>query len=500
MTKRLMQLAYCLLLAGLMLASCNKEENLEFSPETTVFEESVSFIGLKNDLKPKVLNLPERQTTIAEPNEILVQPDPSLLSFRESTVTRPRKVRQSSSEPAFLSSDIELTGRNTEIDVAVCVNSQTGETTICNDDVFYARLGMKTNLNGNEKTFYLTVDEEKVYTFYLTNTTENLAMMLFKAAEIVVGDPVPENNQTFRVVMERYRKLVAYGSSFSGVSEHNGPERLTKGQNILVVDSATGKGGSFNLKAVSKDVEVGCSNFFGTKLMADDFNTYKPGGVAQQTDLWENWTFSHFDGEVVIDQEEPSEQYLKIVRMNGDFEEHGALLRTGERRDGRFHMRFDLNVKKGKAAYFNLQKFISENPDENEWGPEFFFVGDSRLAGNAPNDNFGLALIRTTNNSQLRALRFPTDTWMRLLLDFDFNNDQLLLFINNFSQPLFSWNISDINELQRNPAQQQVGRNQLEGLVFFGADVSLSDVNNQLIDTWDSEFLIDNFCLSQVSE
>lgn len=327
------------------------------------------------------------------------------------------------------------------------------------DDDFYIRHNLNTNLDGNDRSFYLFVTEPKNYTFNLSNTTNNLAMLIFSA-----NLTSPADNGTEEAT-EETTGLVAFSTSNSTTSEKIGPVFLDKGEYLIVVDSKPGKGSSFNLRVSCQNVNVGCSGEFGTGLIADGFEQYKVfEDVTQMSSNWEDYS-PNLGFETFIYNVSGKGKTLRVQRRRSGttasvFEPNVVFL-LGERNFGKYALEFDLGVYRGRSAYFNLVNSLSERNANNEVGAELVFPSNGR----------GYAMI----GGQRKNFTYRNGYWQRIKLVWNFGANKVELYIQG--NKVADWAANSLNV-------GGTGTGSVEGVNFLPA------FNN-------SVFIVDNFCFSQ---
>ncbi len=324
-----------------------------------------------------------------------------------------------------------------------------------NDQEFYQRHGLRTNLQGNDRAYYVFVTEAKNYMFQLSGASTNLAMLLFKAN---ITSPEENGND---IVTESTTALVSYSTSRSVRREQLGPVFLEPGAYVLVIDSRPGKGSSFELEMSCMEAGASCDGKLGNGLIAEDFSPYNfYRDITQVSSYWEDF----FPGRGFPAQVRSylGNKVLHLYRTNTNVNEHenNIILSLGERNSGQYSLEFDLGVFKGRSAYFNIQKVLTEQNADNEVGAELFF----------PSNGHAYVLV----GGEKRPFRYLNGYWNRIKLLWDFETNSTVLYVNGKRQ--VSWKATDTNV---GPGGTKV----LEGINFYPA------FNN-------SFWIMDNFCFS----
>ncbi|MEL7119457.1 MAG: hypothetical protein AAFO07_08455 [Bacteroidota bacterium] len=400
---------------------------------------------------------PKQFTPIKEEQSIIKR-NLNAIEFRARRITRRRRLEEESSSSSSSSSSASSLYNKSIIN---CDSLKMGSTEDymqnVMDSAFYARHGLDAKLDGNDRTYYLFVEDDKIFTFNLSNSSENLAMVLVSA------NITPPSETGTDTVIEQSTGLIAYSTSRATSSEKLGPVYLTPGSYILIVDSQEGKGSSFDLEVSCEEVDNTCDGLFHSGLLADDFESYDFSNLSQQTSFWEKFDASDSkDGSVRTFGSIYGKVLFMYRRNYGNVQgpQQDLLLNLGERNSGEFALEFDLGIFRRRSAYFNIQKVLQEQNIGNEVGAEFFFEGD----GTAYAQVGGETLDFTYRNGY----------WERIRLQWNFSDGKTTLFIND--EEKVSFDITDTNE-------GTDGTQAFEGVNFYPAFSN-------------SKFVMDNICFS----
>ncbi len=376
------------------------------------------------------------------------------------SITRVREYGVSSSSAAqqeFLNSIIE------------CGSQKSGSTEDnnfnTNDDVFYSRHLLTTNLDGNDRSYYIFVDQPKNYTFHLSKASTNLAMVLFKA-----NITSPADNGTDQAT-EETQGMVAYSTSSSTMTEKLGPVYLDKGEYVLVIDSKPGQGSSFDLSVSCADAFIPCSGKFGNGLIAETFEQYRNyADLSQLSSNWEDFSPQQGLNAFTIytagrrSRTDALLMYRRFATGNTvSANEPNVIFTLGERNSGKYALEFDLGVYGGYSAYFNLVNFLTERNANNEVGAEFFF----------PSSGHGAVRV----NGQIIPFNYRNGYWQTVKIVWDFPNNNVKMYLNNNPAAVASWQADQLNT-------GGTGFRSVEGVNFLPAYSNTA-------------FLVDNFCFSQ---
>lgn len=403
---------------------------------------------------------------VDEPERLLIQPgaaskvDPKAAGLILSVESPDERLKlRSITRTRQLGSSSSSARSNFEKSTLSCGAVKSGSTEDyglnINDEVFYQRHGLRTDLEGNDRAYYVFVSEARNYLFRLSNATENLAMLLFKAN---ITSPEENGND---IVTESTTALVAYSTSRSIRGEQLGPVFLEPGEYVLVIDSRPGKGSSFDLEMSCMEAGASCDGQLGPGLIAEDFSPYNfYRDITQVSSYWEDYYPGRgFPAQV---RSYLGNKVLHLYRINAHVDEHenNIILSLGERNSGRYALEFDLGVFKGRSAYFNIQKVLTEQNADNEVGAELFF----------PSNGHAYVLV----GGKKIPFNYLNGYWNRIKLLWDFDANSTVLYVNGKRQA--SWKATDTNS-------GAAGALTLEGINFYPA------FNN-------SFWIMDDFCFS----
>lgn len=320
------------------------------------------------------------------------------------------------------------------------------------DNNFYNRLGFNTNLNGGDDQFYIELTQDQLVRLDLTNTRNNMAMVLFKGSWVCTV-----RNGIF-YVEERFDELVSYSTSNLKYEEHLGPLSLEAGKYLLIIDGAPGLSSNFNL-------QINCQNSFyscdGSNygLIYDDFQSYSTGNVSSQSYLWEKWNASSlYDGQV--GRSSDGNKYLWVERKNNvsTANQPDVLLNIGERgQNERIKVSFKMYIYSGRTAHFNIQKYIA-----SEWGGQIFFYGNGTGEVKLSNKKFTFTYTR--------------NKWMQVELDINLRNNQTTMYLDGSRKA--GW-------ASRESHNSTNGSLRFEAINFYPFDSN-------------SQFFVDNVCVSEL--
>lgn len=446
-TKLNLLAVFCLLL---FLNACEMNAPEELSPGRTQGQlEEIEDMPVVEGPEQLLIKPGEASAIPSHKNSLILSREKTELNPKLRSITRTRQLGSSSSSA----------GSNFEKSTLSCGDIKSGSTEDydfnTNDDAFYIRHGLKTNLNGNDRAYYLFVTEGKNYTFRLSGASEDLAMLLFKAN---LTSPQENGND---IATESTTALVAYSTTRSLRKEYLGPVFLEPGEYVLIVDSRPGKGSDFELETGCSQAGDSCDGALGSGLIAENFSAYNFWrDITQVSSYWEDWYPGQgFPARV------RSYNYNKVLnfyRLNTPYVEHepNAIFFLGERNSGQYALEFDLGIFKGRSAYFNIQKVLTEQNADNEVGAEVFF----------PSNGKGFVMVA----GQKHHFEYKNGWWSHVKLVWDFDADTTAMYING--QKKASWKASDTNTAGG-------GTKVMEGINFFPA------YNN-------SFWIMDNFCFS----
>ncbi|MEM6700655.1 MAG: hypothetical protein AAF599_19780, partial [Bacteroidota bacterium] len=291
-----------------------------------------------------------------------------------------------------------------------------------NGENFYSRMGFNASFEGNEKSYYFVVEEETLVKFSLLGLSNPLAMILLEA-EISC-----DVDNEITTVTERYLKVVSYDNAFPNRTNQLGPVRLQPGQYVLVIDSQSNKGSDFLLNVQCQEprsaTTCGTNSLFYESFALYDSNE----DISNQSSYWEKWSpEAEYDG-IVACCDATFNKVLGIVRRPTDnANQPNVLFTVGERNSGDNDLEFYFGMPRGYSGYFSIQKFLTERNANNEEGAKFFF----RETGKGSIEVGG----RTID------FNYPNGFWMKLRLEFDFDNDKSSFYIGN--DLIGQWNTSD---------------------------------------------------------
>ena len=277
------------------------------------------------------------------------------------------------------------------------------------DNDHYHRYNLRTDLNGYEKVYYLRVYEEKNYTFKLSGHHKDLAMILLKGIDGDEPGGFSCNNYNGMVeVREPGEKLVSYTVAKAHRNSYLGPVRLKKGLYFLVIDSKRHYGSHFNLEVHCQKVHESCDY---RDIFYDKFAAYQYGNLSPQSVYWEKWyPQAHYDAEVINTGNRSLGPAMKMYhRHHYDYHHQpNVLLCLGDRKYGKYKLKFLLYVPHGHSGYFNIQRELTEKNAHNAVGAEFFFYGD------------GKGMVKV--NGHKKYFYYHTGKWNEVYLEFDFKH------------------------------------------------------------------------------
>lgn len=291
-----------------------------------------------------------------------------------------------------------------------------------NGENFYTRVGFNTSFEGNEKSYYLTIEEETLVKFSLLGLSNQVAVLLLEAN--LSCDKV----NGVDITTEQYTKLVAYDNAFPNRTNQLGPVRLQPGQYVLVIDSQPNEGSDFLLNVQCQEprsaTTCGANSLFYESFALYDSNE----DISNQSSYWEKWSpEAQYDG-LVACCDANFGKVLGMVRRPTDNENQPNVLFTvGERNSGYNELEFYFGMPRGYSGYFSIQKFLTERNVNNEEGAKFFF----RETGKGSIEVGG----RTID------FNYPNGLWMKLRFEFNFDNDKTSFYIGN--DLIGQWKTSD---------------------------------------------------------
>lgn len=178
----------------------------------------------------------------------------------------------------------------------------------------------------------------------------------------------------------------------------------------------------------------------------EDFQNYSAfSSFSNQTSCWYTWTGQ--SGNV----EDPEVRYVgeseKVLWIR---DQNDIVLQLGDRRSGKYQIKFNLFVLTGKSAYYNiLHQFNPDNIDNEEHAYEVYF------------DSNGSGRVRA-DNSTVQTFSFQHDTWLTVVQNIDIDNDLVTLSIDNTIINEWKFTSSDYDSSD--------GDQKLAGLDFFGVN------------------------------
>ncbi|MEM1325984.1 MAG: hypothetical protein AAGI23_08530 [Bacteroidota bacterium] len=228
----------------------------------------------------------------------------------------------------------------------------------------YRRMGLNANLDGGDQIYAFTLTETTTVSFSLSNTTNNLAMILFEGLL----------NCTATSCGFHLNKIVARTSSSSIYGDNLSDVELKAGTYILVVDGVAGYASNYN-------IEMTCSAIGHSVFHAiDDFQSYYAGLLSPQSNRWSKWNnYATYDGQVVVDR---SYKYLFMERKTNIASSHqpDMIYKLLPADNDIYKINFNLWVADNRSAYFSIQKRLSYLNQSNEFGAQVYFYSNGRGA------------------------------------------------------------------------------------------------------------------------
>jgi len=315
----------------------------------------------------------------------------------------------------------------------------------------YNHFGLNANLNGGDYIYLINVTQPSVVEFDLDNTTQNLAMVLFET-DVALAT-------TFTLL--QLQDVKAYSTSSSTHGDNVGPVQLQPGYYALVIDSRYGYPSNFKLSVNCHIVDPGCVPSTHT-LVSDDFKGYSTGNISHQSYRWDKWNAgAYYDGEVVWNANY-SDKLLKVERKStSSAHQPDVLWKFGTRSWGHYVINMKMWVYNYNSAYFNIQKNLTYNNSNNEFGGQVYFYsnGTGKVYIGGQNYHFS----------------YGQNKWMDIRIDVNFYTNQTRLIIDGHTKatwPCTWW------------AHGQYGSSQIEAIDFYPY------ANN-------SKFYISGICLSK---
>ncbi len=316
----------------------------------------------------------------------------------------------------------------------------------------YNHFGLDANLNGRDYIYTFYVPNDMTVEFDLDNTNQNLAMVLFKA-NIALAT-------TFTAL--QLTDVKAYSTSSSIHSDNVGLVHLTPGYYALVIDSRYGYYSNYKLSVkCASSTSTGCVPST-LKVLSDDFKGYTTGNISNQSARWDKWNSgAAYDGEVVWNSNY-SDKLLKIQhKSTSSYHQPDVLWKFGHRSWGHYVLNMNMWVYSGNSAYFNLQKNLTFNNSNNEFGGQVYLysngTGKVYIGGNNYHFSYG------------------QNKWMDIRIDVNFYTNQTRLIIDGHTKatwPCTWW------------AHGKYGSKQLEAIDFYPYASN-------------SRFWVSNVCLSR---
>jgi hypothetical protein len=271
----------------------------------------------------------------------------------------------------------------------------------------YAHFGYSTDLNGRDEIYRLNVTQSSIVTINLTNTSRNLAMVLFK------GSINCTSIGTCNVLLS---SVIDVTTSSSEYSDQIGPVQLAPGTYILVIDSKVNQSSNYNLRVNCTPIYTGCVTGT-TRLLYDDFQNYQYGPVSHQSYYWLKWfSSSTNDAEVAGNS---SNKYLHLVRKSNatTANQPAVLWRFGHRSNtGSYALKMIMWVPQNRSAYFSIQKRLTYQNSNNEYGARMFLEAGGQ----------GRVLI----GGNTYAFTYSHNTWMNIQINMNLNLNRTYFYIN----------------------------------------------------------------------
>lgn len=278
-------------------------------------------------------------------------------------------------------------------------------------DAVYSHFGLSSNLNGSDFIYLFNVQNAMTVEFELSNTNQNLAMVLFKT-NVALASTFYHLSLT---------DVKAYSTSTSIYGDNIGSIHLTPGFYALVIDSRYGYPSNFKLKvACASSTTSGCIPYT-TGLKFDDFSNYSIGTISAQSASWNKWNPSaSYDGEVVF-ASNSSSKLLRVERKNTTTaNQPDVLWKFGTRNSGHYAISMKMWVYSYKSAYFNIQKNLTNNNQSNEFGGQVYFYSNGTGVVNIAGQNYGFS--------------YGQNKWMDIKIDVNFYTNQTKLIIDGVTK------------------------------------------------------------------
>lgn len=170
----------------------------------------------------------------------------------------------------------------------------------------------------------------------------------------------------------------------------------------------------FLLGAWSLQAQPTCDN--PLVEIEDDIEGYATGDVTMQAAHWDVWPGGTTGGIVSSDY---SSAGVNSIKIDGSLSGQDVLLLLGGKTSGHYLIQFELYVPGGNSAFLNLQH---EMPTASAgfWGLDLFFYDGGEGVLDIP-------------GGESSTFTFPQDTWFKVHLLFDIDNDQARLIVNQYT-------------------------------------------------------------------
>lgn len=271
---------------------------------------------------------------------------------------------------------------------------------------FYQANGLSvgSNLDGRDDYFDIYVDREVIVNFELTGTSTNMAMMLF---DLNVSCPPGimcvtsmDNVTSFSQI-----KIIGYTRSSSPYSDNIRGVVLKPGVYSLIVDAPAGAASSYRLQMNCTPTGGGGGGWNDIQY-GDNFNGYYTGNISPQSSSWTKWTNANRDGRVVGSYDK--ELYIAADPYASSSTQPDVLYRLRNHNNDFYNINFELYVDRYRSAYFNLQKMLTYNNSNNEFGAQVYFNSDGTG--------------RVTINGRSYSFSYSQGRWIGVRAKYDFNS------------------------------------------------------------------------------
>lgn len=157
--------------------------------------------------------------------------------------------------------------------------------------------------------------------------------------------------------------------------------------------------------------------------ISDDIESYAAGDVTMQSPHWGVWPGAAAGGIVSSDFGSAS---VNSIKIDGNLSGQDVLLLLGDKNSGHYLLQFQLYIPSGNNAYLNLQH---EMPTASAgfWAFDLYF-------------NDGNQGVLTLPGGETTNFTFPHDSWFKVHLLADIDNDQARLIVNQYT--VDSWAFS----------------------------------------------------------